>query len=202
MPGRTALSMTEDNLVLLGEIGRAHGLKGEVRVKSFTADPTAIADYNPLTTETGQRIVLTTSRRAPGGAPDLLVVRIEGVSTREAAEALNRARLYAPRDRLSPTEDEDEFFLADLIGLSAIDPTGAPIGTVVAVPNYGGGDLVEIAPSSGGPSLLLPFTKNFVPSVDLAAKRLVVDYAESDADNEIPSKPHTQNRHNSGSDSE
>jgi len=148
-------------------------LKGEVRLKSFTADPAAIATYGPLAASDGRSVVLASVRQAPGGAPDLLIARVAGVATREAAEALNRVRLSVARDKLGPPE-EDEFFAADLIGLAAETPQGEALGTVVAVPDFGGGDLLEIAPARG-PSALVPFTKAFVPAVDLGARRVVVD---------------------------
>jgi len=163
-----------DSLVLLGEFGRAHGLRGEVRLKSFTADPQAIASYGPLATADGRRFALKNVRPAPGDQPDLLIARVEGVASREAAESLNRVRLFVPREKLPPPE-EDEFLLADLVGLPVETADGFPLGTVVAVPNYGGGDLLEIAPTAGGPSALLPFTKAFVPIVDLPGRRLVAD---------------------------
>ena len=163
----------QGDLILLGEFGRAHGLKGEVRLKSFTAEPAAIASYGPLVTGDRRRFVLKSVRAAGGGSPDMLVARVEGVATREAAEALNRVRLSVSRDRLGPAE-EDEFFAADLIGLAAETPQGEALGTVVAVPDFGGGDLLEIAPARG-PSALVPFTKAFVPAVDLGAGRVVVD---------------------------
>jgi 16S rRNA processing protein RimM len=165
------------DLILLGEFGRAHGLRGEVRLKSFTADPAAIASYSPLRTEDGRIFTLKFARPARGGAPDMLIARIEGVDTRETAEALNRVRLYAPRDRLPLSENENEFFAADLIGLTVENTAGEALGTVVAVPNYGAGDLLEIAPPRG-PAALLPFTKAFVPMVDLATKRIVIDPPE------------------------
>jgi 16S rRNA processing protein RimM len=169
--------VADDALVLLGEFGRAHGLKGEVRLKSFTADPQAIAAYGPLSSDNGRTIVLQSVRPAPGGAPDLLIAQVEGVASRAGAEALNRLGLSIPRSRLPPVEDE-EYRLADLVGLSAVTPTGEMLGAIVAVPNYGGGDLLEIAPVDGSPSALLPFTKAFVPIVDLAARRVVVDGPE------------------------
>jgi 16S rRNA processing protein RimM len=161
--------------VLLGEFGRAHGLKGEVRLKSFTGDPKAIARYNPLTSEDGRLFTITGARPAGGGSPDLVIARVGGVATREAAEALNRIRLYAPRERLQDPDADDEFLLADLIGLSARSTDGRVLGTVVAVPNYGGGDLLEIAPDGGGATALLPFTASFVPAVDVAGGSLTVD---------------------------
>ena len=157
----------------MGEFGRAHGLKGEVRLKSHTGDPQAIADYRPLIASNGKTYSFKSVRTAPGGAPDLLIAVVDGVTTREAAEALNRVQLHVERDKLPPPDEEDEFLLADLIGLSVHNEAGAIIGTVVAVPNYGGGDLLEIAPAQEGPTAFLPFTKAFVPSVDIAGKRIV-----------------------------
>jgi 16S rRNA processing protein RimM len=167
------LAPLQDDLVLVGEFGRAHGLKGEVRLKSHTGDPQAIADYRPLIASNGKTYSLKNIRTAPGGAPDLLIAVVDGVTTREASEALNRVQLYIERDKLPPPDEEDEFLLADLIGLSVETEAGDIIGTVVAVPNYGGGDLLEIAPVQKGPTALLPFTKAFVPVVDVAAKRIV-----------------------------
>ncbi|MEZ0168920.1 ribosome maturation factor RimM [Microvirga sp. TS319] len=162
-----------DDLVLVGEFGRAHGLKGEVRLKSHTGDPQAIAGYRPLAGSNGKSHSLKTVRPAPGGAPDLLIAVVDGVTTREAAEALNRVQLFVERAKLPPPDDEDEFLLADLVGLSVQTETGETIGAIVGVPNYGGGDLLEIAPAQQGPTVLLPFTKAFVPLVDLAGKRVV-----------------------------
>lgn len=160
-------------LILLGEFGRAHGLKGEVRLKSFTAEPAAIAAYGPLRSADGRVLVLSAVRPA-GGSPDMLIARVDGVGTREAAEALNRTPLYATRDQLPPPE-EDEFFAADLIGLAVADKDGVVLGRILAVPNYGGGDLIEIKPAGGGPSALLPFTRAFVPAIDLAAGQVTID---------------------------
>jgi 16S rRNA processing protein RimM len=163
------------DLVLLGEFGRAHGLRGEVRLKSYTDDPQAIADYAPLAGSDGRAYRLRSVRPASGGRPDLLVAVVDGVSTREAAEALNQVRLSIRRDRLAPPADEDEFLLADLIGLRVENRSGETVGTVVAVPDYGGGDLLEIQPAKGGATAHLPFTKAFVPAVDLTERRVVID---------------------------
>lgn len=151
-------------------------MRGEVRLKSFTADPLAIGAYGPLATEDG-RVVTVTAARPAGSQPDLLVVRLEGIVTREAAEALNGVGLFVARERLGDPDD-DEFFLADLVGLQATLADGAVAGRVVAVQNYGSDDLLEIAPSGGGPSVLVPFTKAFVPKVDIGGGRLVVDSDE------------------------
>gem|GEM_PF-188079 len=170
--GKGPLPIKSD-LVLVGEFGRAHGLKGEVRLKSHTGDPQAIADYRPLIASNGRTYSLKNVRTAPGGAPDMLIAVVDGVTTREAAEALNRVQLHVARDKLPPPDEDDEFLLADLIGLPVQTEAGDIIGTVVAVPNYGGGDLLEIAPVQKGPTALLPFTKAFVPVVNVAAKRIV-----------------------------
>ncbi len=170
--GELSLSQQGD-LVLVGEFGRAHGLKGEVRLKSHTGDPEAIAGYRPLVATNGKTYSLKSVRPAPGGAPDLFIAVVDGVTTREASEALNRVQLYVEREKLPPPDEDDEFLLADLIGLSVQTEAGETIGTIVAVPNYGGGDLLEIAPAQKGPTALLPFTKAFVPIVDLAGRRVI-----------------------------
>ncbi|MCG7394592.1 ribosome maturation factor RimM [Microvirga sp. ACRRW] len=161
------------DLVLVGEFGRSHGLKGEVRLKSHTGDPQAIAGYKPLIAANSKTYILKNVRQAPGGEADILIALVDGVTTREASEALNRVQLYVERDRLPPPDDEDEFLLADLIGLTVQNEAGEPIGTIVNVPNYGGGDLLEITPAQKGPTALLPFTKAFVPTVDIAGKRVI-----------------------------
>ena len=131
--------------MLLGEIGAAQGLKGEVRLRSFTEEPAAIAAYGPLEDETGAR----DRDRGLRVTPKALIVRIKGVTTREGAEALTGTKLYVPRSRL-PEREEEEWYHADLIGLAALDRDGVTIGTVVAIQNFGAGDLLEIAPASGG----------------------------------------------------
>ncbi|WP_082167592.1 ribosome maturation factor RimM [Methylobacterium aquaticum] len=168
---------TDPGFVLLGEFGRAHGLNGEVRLKSYTADPTAIGSYGLLSGADG-RVIEIESLRSAAGAPDLLIARIAGISSRNGAESLNRLALYVARERLGAPEDEDEFFAADLVGLAVVDRNGSPIGTVRAVPNYGGGDLLEIVPAKGGSPALLPFTKTFVPEIDIAGRQIVVDPPE------------------------
>nr|WP_238192724.1 ribosome maturation factor RimM [Methylobacterium frigidaeris] len=168
---------TDPGFVLLGEFGRAHGLNGEVRLKSYTADPVAIGSYGPLTGADGRTIEIASLRPA-AGAPDMLIARVAGVSGRNGAESLNRLALYVARDRLGAAEEEDEFFAADLVGLAVVDRAGTPLGTVRAVPNYGGGDLLEIAPAAGGSPALLPFTRAFVPEIDIVGRRIIVDPPE------------------------
>ncbi|KQO72927.1 16S rRNA processing protein RimM [Methylobacterium sp. Leaf87] len=169
------LPATDPSLVQMGEFGRAHGLNGEIRLKSYTGDPQAIASYGPLLGADGRRIELTDVRHAGGAAPDLLVVRVKGVTDRTGAESLNRLALYLPRERLGTVADADEFFTADLVGLDVVDTAGTRLGTVADVPNYGGGDLLEIKPALGGATALLPFTKAFVPELDIAGGRVVID---------------------------
>ncbi len=166
------MAIPEARRVVVGRIGAAHGIKGEVRVKSFTAAPLDLAAYSPLEAADGRRFAVQAARPA-GASPDMLVVRFEGIDDRNAAETLNGLDLSVPRDRL-PEPEADEFYHADLIGLDAVTLAGAPLGTVVAVPNYGAGDLLEIAPPKG-PTLLIPFTRAVVPEIDLAARRVVVD---------------------------
>jgi 16S rRNA processing protein RimM len=180
------------DFVLLGEFGRAHGLRGEVRVKSYTADPLAIGTYGPLTTENGRQFTFVDLRRAAGDQPDLLVARVEGVSTREAAETLNRLGLHVTRERLRTADEEDEFLLADLVGLRAQDEAGQALGIVTAVPNFGGGDLLEVALPGTRRTVLVPFTKAFVPEIDIAAGSLVVAASELFAEPEHDAGPDGQ----------
>lgn len=156
--------------VVVGQIAGAFGVRGEVRVKSFCAEPADIALYTPLRADDGQvfRVLVVT-----GTAPGVLVTRIEGISTKEEADALKGARLWADRARL-PEPDDEEYYHADLIGLEARDPGGALVGRVKAVLNHGAGDMLEIT-RAGDESLLVPFTRASVPVVDIAAGRLVID---------------------------
>jgi 16S rRNA processing protein RimM len=159
--------------VLLGEIGAAQGLKGEVRLRSYTEEPAAIARYGALEDEAGRTVEILSVRVTPKA----LIARIKGITTRNAAEALNRTKLYVPRERL-PARETDEWYHADLIGLSAIGQDGATIGTVVAVQNFGAGDLIEIKRTGGGATVLVPFTRDTVPEVDVEGGRLTLDPPE------------------------
>lgn len=162
------------DLICVGAIAGAFGVHGEVRLKSFCSEPTDIASYGPLTTEDGKRSFRVTLTRPVAGG---LGARIAGVTSRDEAEALRGTSLYVPRDRL-PALPDDEFYHADLIGLSAFDTGGALLGRVSAIHNHGAGDIIEISPTSHKSALLLPFTKAIVPNVDLSAGRLVVDMPE------------------------
>ena len=158
------------DLLLIGEIGAAQGLKGEVRIRSYTQRPADIAAYGPLQDEAGTRLVEIERVRATSKT---LIARIKGVNTREGAEALNRTKLYLPRTAL-PEHGEGEWYVADLIGLEAIDAEGGRLGTVIGVHNFGAGDIIEVAPSSGSESLLVAFTEATVPEVDMTLGRLVL----------------------------
>ncbi|MGB6440354.1 MAG: ribosome maturation factor RimM [Methyloceanibacter sp.] len=149
--------------VLVGEIGRPQGLQGEVRIRSFTAHPAAITEYGPLEDETGARLFEIESLRV---TPKALSARLKGVTSRDEAEALTGTKLYVPHSRL-PAREEDEWYHTDLIGISALDREGVAIGSVVAVHNFGAGDLLEIRPASGGNTVLMPFTRDTVPEVDV-----------------------------------
>lgn len=157
----------DDTLILLGVIGAAHGIKGEVRIKAFTGDPLAIADYGPLTDEKGRRFEIAEVRPAK----EVVVARIKGITSREAAESLNGVNLYVARDQIPAPEDEDEFLQADLIGCAVVGPDGVVLGTVTTVANYGAGDLLDILLPDGR-SVLMPFTKAFAPRIDIAARRI------------------------------
>jgi len=145
-------------------------VRGEVRLHSFTADPPAIASYGPLESEDGRVFEIEAMRPAK----DHFVARISGVADRNAAELLKNVKLYVPRERLPEPGEPDEFYHADLIGLAVVDRDGQKLGTVVAVHNFGAGDLIEMNPEAGGKTELLPFDEFHVPVVDLAAGKLVI----------------------------
>jgi len=156
--------------VCVARIGAAHGVRGAVKLWTFTEDPLAVKRYGPLLTKDGARqFEVTHAREAKGH----LVATLKGIATREEAERLNGVELYIARERL-PATDDDEYYHADLIGLAAISTAGEPLGRVVAIHNFGAGDIIEIAPPHG-PTLLLPFTNAVVPSVDLAGGRVVIE---------------------------
>jgi 16S rRNA processing protein RimM len=164
--------MTKSNLVLLGRFGAPHGVRGEIRLQSFTGDPLAIGSYGPLTDKSGAESFKLLSLRLQG--KEMLVARVDGVVDRSGAERLTGVELYVAREKLPETEDEDEFYLADLVGLRAETQDGALLGRVVAVRNFGAGDILEIAPAQGGETLMFPFTKAVVPVVSLAEGRVIV----------------------------
>jgi 16S rRNA processing protein RimM len=166
--------MTDRNVparrILLGQITGAHGIRGDILVRTFTGEPAAIAAYGPLTDASGTnlfklRIVRVTDKG--------VVARLDGVTDRNGAEAVRGLELYVERSKLPATEDA-EYYHADLIGLAAVAPDGVAIGRVVAVQNFGAGDLLEIQFLDGTATEFVPFTNANVPEVDLAAKRVVI----------------------------
>jgi 16S rRNA processing protein RimM len=159
-----------DGKVCIAKFGAAHGVRGEIRLWPFTEEPLAVASYGPLETQDGKRQFEIAAARA---AKDHLVARIKGVDTRDAAEKLNGLELYVAREKLPETED-DEFYHADLIGLAAVTQQGEALGRIVAVHNFGAGDIIEIASANGGETKLLPFTNAVVPTVDLGVRRATI----------------------------
>jgi 16S rRNA processing protein RimM len=152
-----------ERLILIGRVAGAFGVKGEVRITAYTDDPAALVSYRELLREDGSPGLTLTAGRPHKGA---LVGRAKEIATREEAEALRGLQLYVPRAAL-PAPDEDEFYLADLIGLRAVGPDGVELGRVKNVQNFGAGDLLEIAPETG-PTWWLPFTRDAVPEVRIA----------------------------------
>lgn len=157
--------------VRVAKIGAAHGLRGEVRLFVDADDPLAVKTLGTLEDAGGKQQFRIAALRE---AKDHLLVRFEGVDDRTAAERLTNVELYVPRDRLPATEDAAIFYQADLVGLRAESPQGALLGEVIGVPNYGAGDLLEVKPASGA-TFLVPFADPFVPAVDVAAGRVVLE---------------------------
>ncbi len=174
-------------LVEVGIFGAPHGVRGELRLKSFTAYPATIADYAPLTSEDGKRSFKIKSLRPIKG--DMLVVSIEGIADRDAAETLTNLRLFVPRDQLPPP-DEEEYYHADLIGLKVENANGLAIGYVTAVHDFGAGDILDITLDRGGPSVLLPFTKAAVPEINLQEGRLIAVIPEENDDKAADAPDH------------
>lgn len=162
--------MTKAARICVARIGAAHGVRGEVRLWPFTEDPLAVLQYGLLTTKDGARSFEVVRARE---TKDHLVATLKGVTTRDEAERINGLELYIARDKLPPTDD-DEYYHADLIGLRAVDAAGAEIGKVVAMHNFGAGDIIEIA-TFKGPSLMLPFTNAVVPTVDIKGGTVTIE---------------------------
>jgi 16S rRNA processing protein RimM len=168
--------------ICIARIGAAHGVRGAVKLWTFTEDPLAVTQYGALATKDGSRAFeIATARETKGH----LVATLKGIATREDAERLNGLELYVAREKL-PATGEDEYYHADLIGLAAVNATGEPIGRVIAIHNFGAGDIIEIAPPQGS-SMLLPFTNAVVPLVDIANGRVVIELpAEIEGDENNP----------------
>jgi len=156
--------------ICVGQLGAPHGVRGEMRLRSFTADPKAVAGYGPFETENGQPVAIEALRPAK----DHFVATLAGIRDRNAAERLVNAKLFVPRERLPEIGEEDEFYHADLIGLSAVSPAGERLGTVIAVHNFGAGDLIEVQLDATGKTELIAFDEINVPSVDVSAGRIVI----------------------------
>jgi 16S rRNA processing protein RimM len=156
--------------VCVAQIGGAHGIRGEVKLKSFTADPMAVKDYGLLEREDGGASLEIETVRP---AKTHLVVRFRGVSDRDAAERLTNVKLFVPRERLPPPA-ADEFYHADLIGLPAMMADGTEVGTIVAVHDFGAGNILELRLPAGGTTIMLPFSEACVPGVDIAGGRIIV----------------------------
>lgn len=166
----TMTDQSKPHRILLGQITSAHGIRGDILVRTFTGEPADIAAYGPLTDAAGTksfklRIVRVTDKG--------VVARLDGVTDRNGAEAIRGQELYVERSKL-PATDDTEYYHADLIGLAAVAPDGVAIGRVVAVQNFGAGDLLEIQLTGGTATEFVPFRNANVPEVDLAAKRVVV----------------------------
>lgn len=166
--------MSDGALICVGALAGAFGVAGEVRLKSFTAAPEDIAHYAPLTSQDGTRSFDVTLTGQSGNA---LIAQLSGVATREQADALRGMRLFVPRARL-PGLPDDEFYHADLVGLEVRDTGGTVLGRVRAVLNHGATDLLELHSPGRSDTVLLPFTRAVVPTVDLAAGRIVADPPE------------------------
>jgi 16S rRNA processing protein RimM len=156
--------------ICVARIGAPHGVRGAVKLWTFTGDPLAVERYGPLMTKDGARQFEIESVREAG---DHLVATFKGVATRNDAEKLNGIELYVPREKL-PATDDDEYYHADLIGLAAVNAADEPLGRVVGIHNFGAGDIIEIAPPKGA-TMLLPFTNAVVPTVDIAGGRVVIE---------------------------
>ncbi|MCI0736243.1 MAG: ribosome maturation factor RimM [Beijerinckiaceae bacterium] len=172
--------------ILVGRFGAPHGIQGDVRLYSFTSDPSAVASYKPLRDESGRQ-EFSIIRLRPQ-AEKVFRARIAGVCDRASAAALTGTKLFVPRAAL-PYSGDDEYYLVDLIGLAAVSGAGAEIGRIVNVLNFGGGDILEIARTTGSETLLLPFKREVFPHVDLKTGRLTVHLPiEIEAESSLPER--------------
>ncbi len=173
---RTITTSGAAKQILLGHVSGAHGIRGEVLIKTYTAAPEDIDAYGPLRDEKGIRsFVLKVVRVTPKGG---VIARVKGLDDRDAADALKGTGLYVARDKLPPS-DAAEFYHADLVGLMAVDSAGKQIGIVMSVQNYGAGDLLELAREGVAKTEFVPFTLAVVPQIDIAGGRLVVVLPEA-----------------------
>jgi 16S rRNA processing protein RimM len=168
--------------ICVARIGAAHGIRGEVRLFSFTADPAAVVDYGPFTTADGRTIAIAAMRPAK----DCFVARIDGINDRNAAERLRNTDLYVPRESLPATVDDGEFYHADLVGLAIVDRDGRPLGSVLDVHNFGAGDILEVKLDARRNTVMLPFNATVVPAIDIDAGRLTVELPEGTMNDDLP----------------
>lgn len=176
------MSKTATDLVVVGVILGAHGVRGDVRIKSFTAEPEALFEYAPFLSETGE-VLIDPMRARP--AKDHFIVTPEKPLQKEEWDKLKSTKLYVPRDVLPKTE-ADEYYIDDLVGLDVFSGGDTPVGRVKAVLNHGASDLIEVQPTPRGKPVLVPFTLEDVPVVDLGARRLVIATFEIWADESKP----------------
>ncbi|TYC72415.1 ribosome maturation factor RimM [Stappia sp. BW2] len=163
------MTSEDDQKVLMAKIGAAHGIRGEVRVKPYGDDPLSFADYGILTTRDGKRSFEVERARVQ---KTVAITKFKGITDRNQAEELNGIDLFIDRDQL-PEPEEDEFYYSDLTGLDVLDQTGETLGKIIAVQDFGAGDLLEVRPKRGR-SFYVPFTKDFVPEIDLENGRVSV----------------------------
>lgn len=176
------MSKTSQDLVVIGVILGAHGVRGDVRVKSFTADPQGVFDYAPFLSESGETMI-EPKRARP--AKDHFIVSPQQVRQKEEWDALKGTKLFVPRAIL-PEPDDNEFYINDLVGLDVFTGGEEAIGRVKAVLNHGAGDLIEVQRKSAGKPVLIPFTLEDVPVVDLEQRRIVISSFETWADETPP----------------
>lgn len=167
--------------IVIAVVGAPHGTRGEVRIKTFTEDPSDLAAYGVVETADGRSFTVESVRPAN----EVVVARLSGIDDRNKAEALKNERLFVPRSRLPDTDDDETFYHADLIGMPVVDSDGVRLGGVKAVLNFGAGDLLEIT-RDGGSTVLLPFTKAFVPTIDLARRQITAHPPIGLFDDEAP----------------
>lgn len=178
------MSAASSKRLLMGRIGAAHGIRGEVRIQSFTEEPLALKDYGPFTTNRPGLVIEIEAARA---TTNVLVARLKGITDRTAAEKLNGVELYVERGRLPLPDDVDDFYHTDLIGLDARLNDGSVLGKVIAIPNFGASDLIEVRDERSGDTYLYPFTKAVVPEVHVADGYLVIEVpTESEPGEEEP----------------
>jgi len=175
------MSSSDSQKILLAKIGAAHGIRGEVRVKPFGDDPLSFTDYGVLTTKDGKRLFEVEKARVQ---KTVVITKFKGIGDRNQAEDLNGIELYVERDQF-PDPDEDEFYYSDLAGLKVLDRAGEKLGSVVAVQDFGAGDLLEIRPARGK-TFYVPFTRDFVPEISLEEGRVTVDLPDDYLSEEKP----------------